>query len=250
MKRILSVLLLLAALSPAQAKNDTAKNFIWAFPITNYIKPLKPGIEVVQVRIPAAVKFVPDKQIGLLRGVVKGDNIDTGKKGYGRCSLVKGAFAYFSVFMDSTASKPKAGDLIYTLIPRNTLGYISPITDCASHYITFQTVTDTAFYQPEDFLKKWTKEQHDAAAKKMLQDIHFTAGYYLKEDSAKNLPIAAGVYKDRKILDVMAVANEQDLMEFLRYVAARPRRYAGNSWRIAETFATWLLHGAPMVVPD
>lgn len=100
------------------------------------------------------------------------------------------------------------------------------------------------------FSKKRTKEQDDALTYRMLKDIHYTGAYYMKEDSTKNLPIPDGNYKGRKMLEVMASAQASDLNEFLRFVAARPRRYAGNSWKISETFATWLIHGAPMVVPD
>lgn len=244
------MLLMLCSCMQVQAKEDTLKKVIWAFPITSYIKPLKQGIQVVHVKLPSNISFTKDKQVALLRGVARGAKIDAGKKGYGKCNLIKGQYNYFSVFMDSMASEPREGDLLYTIVPRSTFGYMSPVFDCASHGISFKTVTDTEYYKPSDFLKKRTKEQDDALLHKMLGDIHYTGSYFLHEDSTKNIPISEGNYKGRKVLDVMMNARDEDLTEFLRFVAARPRRYAGNSWKISETFATWVIHGAPMVVPD
>lgn len=157
MKRLITLLLFISCIATSYAAPDTSKNIIWAFPITSYIVDLKPGVKVVQIKLPASIKLPRDKQVGLLRGVALGSNIDTGKKGYGKCNLIKGQYNYFSIFMDSAAKKPKQGDLIYALIPRQSIGFIGPITDCASHNISFLTVTDTAFYAPDDFLKKTYK---------------------------------------------------------------------------------------------
>ncbi|MBL0359266.1 MAG: hypothetical protein IPP72_21435 [Chitinophagaceae bacterium] len=43
----------------------------------------------------------------------------------------------------------------------------------------------------------------------------------------------------------MQEITEADVMNFLKYVWARPAKYAGNSWRISEVFATWMTSGTP-----
>jgi hypothetical protein len=253
MKRILTVLVFLLSCTHLFAAEDTAKRIIWGFPITDYIVPLNmsdKNVQVVQVKLPSNIRFIKDKQLGVLRGAARGTSIDTGMKGYGKCHLIKGAYYYFTIFMDSNATAPKQGDMLYTFLPRETFGYISPLLNCAAHGVTFRTVTDTAFYKPDDFLKKRTQAQDEALLQRMVRDIRYTGDYFLKEDSSRNMLIPDGTYKGHHILDIMSAAGAQDLTEFLRYVAARPRRYAGNDWKISETFATWLLHGAPMVVHE
>ena len=37
---------------------------------------------------------------------------------------------------------------------------------------------------------------------------------------------------------------------FIDYVIAQPQKYAGNTWKIAETFATWMAGGTPTVIKN
>jgi hypothetical protein len=63
-----------------------------------------------------------------------------------------------------------------------------------------------------------------------------------------NTVVSEGPYAGQKVLDVMTVATAKDITDFMRYVGAVPRRYAGNRWKISETFATWVIAGAPRVI--
>ena len=46
----------------------------------------------------------------------------------------------------------------------------------------------------------------------------------------------------------MLFAKRSELELFLKYIIARPKNYAGNSWKISEIFATWIDGGTPTVV--
>ena len=81
----------------------------------------------------------------------------------------------------------------------------------------------------------------------MVSDIHFTAEYFLKNDPSQNIMITEGVYKGKKVLATMSEVRSTDVKDFLNYVIAKPRIYAGRKWKVSELFATWLHSGAPTI---
>ena len=74
--------------------------------------------------------------------------------------------------------------------------------------------------------------------------------YFLENNNSMNKVIDDGPFKGGHVLDEMIKTKKADLVNFLRYVVARNVRYAGNKWKISETYATWLVSGAPMVVDN
>lgn len=248
MRKTLSVLFASIIFFTGYAQTPAAK-VLWAFPITDYMVSLNDSVNVVQVVLPPQVHFVKDKQLCLTHGISRGSDVDTGSKGWGKCHLIKNQYNYFAIHMEAGKTL-REGDLLYTFIPAIPGNYQSPLFFCASHNITFLDVEDSAFYKPADFLQKKSKLGFIIMINKMIADIRRTSKYYLENDTTLNRPIDEGPYKGGRILDVMAVAKAEDVKSFLGYVVARPRRYAGNKWKISETFATWLLNGAPTVVEN
>ncbi|MFN8578157.1 MAG: hypothetical protein U0354_15070 [Candidatus Sericytochromatia bacterium] len=59
-------------------------------------------------------------------------------------------------------------------------------------------------------------------------------------------PISDGYYAKQKISDVMANVTEEDIKLFLGYAKIKPDLYASRTWKISETFATWLNGNSPM----
>ena len=53
-------------------------------------------------------------------------------------------------------------------------------------------------------------------------------------------------YKGKKVLSVMIACKSSYVKDFMSYIIARPRLYAGKKWKISEIFATWLVEGAPV----
>lgn len=66
------------------------------------------------------------------------------------------------------------------------------------------------------------------------------------EFTRESPPVKEGYYKDKKIESIMENVIEDDIRMFLGYVKAKPKKYVGKTWRISETFATWLLNNSPM----
>ena len=59
-------------------------------------------------------------------------------------------------------------------------------------------------------------------------------------------PIQSGYYEGKEVSYVMENVEDDDVTLFLGYIKARPQKYVSKSWKISETFATWLVNNAPM----
>jgi len=242
MRYIFAILIVLVCSSTqAQKHKDTV---LWAFPITDYTVKLNDSTTAVQVLLPEQLHFVLNKQFGLLRGIYRDNSEDTGRKGWGRCHLIKGQYNYFAIHV-AKGKKPRKDDVLYSFIPAPAGGYQSPLFYCASHNITFTNVSDSAFYQPNNYLVKRTQQQDDALLDKMVDDIQFTGKYFLENDSSMNKSVETGMFKGQRVLNQMMAATKEDLVQFLQYAAARNVVYGGNKWKVSETYATWVVSGAP-----
>lgn len=65
------------------------------------------------------------------------------------------------------------------------------------------------------------------------------------ERAASIPPASDGRYRGIPLSDVMSQSGEIDLQGFLAYVKAYPGNYVGRLLKISETFATWVVYGAP-----
>lgn len=58
-------------------------------------------------------------------------------------------------------------------------------------------------------------------------------------------PAMEGPYANIPLSTVLSNITEDDLQNFLRYVKVYPGNYVGRNLKISETFATWVVYGAP-----
>lgn len=78
------------------------------------------------------------------------------------------------------------------------------------------------------------------ATEKAIQAIRECA------DRAQGIPPATeGRYAGIPLAHVLYHITPEDLQGFLRYVKAYPGNYVGRNLKISETFATWVVYGAP-----
>ena len=66
------------------------------------------------------------------------------------------------------------------------------------------------------------------------------------EFTAELPPPQSGLYTGTPVSEVMDNVNPQDVAIFLGFVKAFPGKYIGKSWKISETFATWLINNSPL----
>ena len=78
------------------------------------------------------------------------------------------------------------------------------------------------------------------ATRGAIQAIHECA-----ERAASIPPAMEGPYANIPLSTVLSSINEDDLQCFLRYVKVYPGNYVGRNLKISETFATWVVYGAP-----
>ncbi len=227
------------------AQQDTAK-WVRAFPVTDYITDLNDSIRLIQLYLPGGPQL-KDKQVGVLRGVYKKEHADTSIIGAGRCHLVKGDYYYFSVNYKSSGRLPSENDLLYTLTDYPVV-YTGRIVKVASHFIELQNVEEVPFFDRFDVFETWTTDMEKDCLASMIKDIHFTGRYFLDNDASMNVKIESGRYKDQMVLTLMTKITANDVEDFLDYMIARPRLYAGKEWKVSELFATWASSGAPTVV--
>ncbi|MEO7923792.1 MAG: hypothetical protein ABIR30_08935 [Chitinophagaceae bacterium] len=246
MKRIL----LIAAIflfGECYAQPDTNK-WLRAFPITDYMVDLNDSIKLVQVLLPDGLSL-PEKQLGLVRGVYNDSHADTVQKGFGRCNLIKGDYYYFTIGHNISGVSLKEGDLLYTFMDKTPV-YYGNIPKLAAHFIGLVNVYEEPFYDRYSVFTRWTLDNEKAAIDSMVKDIQFTGNYFLQNDASMDKLITKGTFKGKKILSVMINCQPDEVKDFMNYVIARPRLYAGKKWKISEVFATWAVEGAPAVVSD
>jgi hypothetical protein len=65
------------------------------------------------------------------------------------------------------------------------------------------------------------------------------------EFTAELPPPVTGIYAGTPVSKIMEDATEEDINIFLGFVKAFPGKYIGKSWKISETFATWLINNSP-----
>lgn len=249
-------LLLLASLHGIAQDNQQPR----AFPITDYIVDLDDSTKVVQLQMPASIT-IPEKKLGLLKGMYRDKSADTVTIGSGRCHLIKENYYYFAIHLKKKEVLPRAGDLLYVMMGtagentnrESSLVYPGLIVKLATHYIGLKDVYETPLYNRYSVFSYWKKEMEDRLLDSLVADIRFTGEYFVgvntnKNEPTMNVPIKSGPRKDKLVLNTMITCTRKDVIDFLEYMIARPAVYAGHEWKVSEVFATWLMEGAPTVV--
>lgn len=246
MRKLLFYLVLLCSAN-SFAQSDSAK-WLRAFPITEYMVDLDDTTKIVQVEMPEGI-ILKDKQPGIIYGVYRTAKDDAVEKGYGKCNLIKGQYYYFSIRNNKSGLALQQGDLLYTMMEKTNI-YYGRIAQLAGHFIRLQNVYSDPFYDRYILFSKWTANDEQKVIDSVIADIKFTGDYFINNDPSMNVFINGGDYKGKKVLDVMTQCGPADIENFIDYMIARPRLYAGKEWKISEIFATWLSEGAPAVIKN
>jgi len=246
MKKLLLLLFFFCSLT-SFAQKDTTK-WVRAFPITDYMLDIGDSIKIVQINLAGGPKIV-EKQVGLLKGIYRDKHADTATIGVGRCNLIKGDYYYFTINYKQNGKLPRAGDLLLTMVDKTPI-YYENAARLASQFIGLKNVYDNSFYDRYTIFLNWSKSNEEVLLDSMMADIHFGGNYFLTSSPSMNVKIEKGKYKDKMVLNTMIACGKEAITDFLEYMIARPRLYAGTEWKLCEVFATWLVSGAPTVVKN
>ena len=58
-------------------------------------------------------------------------------------------------------------------------------------------------------------------------------------------PTTAGRFKGKNLVEAMRITKTEDLKAFLGFVRSFPGKYMGGTWKISETYATWIINNSP-----
>ena len=261
MKKIIFIACLLATLTTSA--QDTTQ-VVRAFPITDYMVDLNDSIKLVQLQLPDRIS-IPEKKLGVLKGMYRDKRSDTITIGVGRCQLsfvgvntnkLAGDYYYFAINYKKSGTQPRSGDLIYMMMSfggentnkEKTPVYQGLVVRLAAHFIGLQDVYEKRLYDRYTVFYNWTREDEEALLDSLVADIRFTADYFLKNEPSMNVPIKSGPREGKMLFNTMLTCTRQEVIDFLEYMIARPILYAGHEWKWSEVFATWLSEGGPTVV--
>ena len=247
MKKIATSIIILLLFSHGYSQKDSTE-VLFAYRITDYKVPLNDSVTVVQINIPDALPLsIGDKQIGILKHRYANGSLDTNLIGWGRCHLIKNNYYYFAIHKYNE-EEPQQGDLLYvrTNLPAY---YKSPLVDIIRHAVDLTAVDESRFYYISE-LFQLDQQKETKILDSMIADIRYTAREMKKQMPAQNKLVEGGMFDGRQLFDAMETATRQQLIEFLKYMAARPANYAGNTWKLSEIFATWMMSRSPQVISN
>ncbi|GMV77023.1 MAG: hypothetical protein AMXMBFR79_01590 [Chitinophagaceae bacterium] len=222
------------------------------------------------IRIAVVQKISNDSVIAVLNGG-KNLGIQNGSNG-----LVKGVYTskeddrsdlelgYASVYKvnDTTAYvliKPKLkqgtnkgneirkGDYVILSIQVPKLPYRSIFFELALLDIQFNDLNNEPLYNIVDLINRDSKQLEDSLLKTGASDVFKTYDFLKDEKGFETLkePLKEGRYQGRSIFNVMADCKPVDVFTFLHFVKNYPGKYIGHTWKLNETFATWVMNKAP-----
>ncbi len=247
MKKIATSILVLFFFINGFSQKDSVE-VLFAYRITNYTVKLNDSVTIVQVNKPGSLPVsINDNQMGILKHRYEIGNLDTNLIGWGRCNLIKGDYYYFSIRKYSN-EEPGEGDLLYTKC-KTLPFYKSLLFDINSHSISLTTVYEDQFYHAAD-LFQLNAQKEKVLLDSMVADIRFTGTAMKKQMPDQNQLVKGGLFDGKKIFEAMEATSRKELEEFLKYVIARPVKYAGNTWKLSEIFATWVTSKSPQVITN
>ena len=235
------VLLINSSVLLAQPNKTTD---VFAFRITDYMVNISDSTVLVQIQVPESGAGLVDKQTAVLKGNFS--NTDTADLGSGRCNLIKGDYYYFGIFLSDKKKLPQKGDVLYTFVNFEPV-YNGQIYKIIKNDIYLQHISEGAFYD-FSFALTGNEKQENAILDSLIADVKYTADEMLSQGDGQDRVVTTGRFKNKKIFAAMKTITKNDMTDFLDYVIVFPQKYAGNDWKIAEVFATWMDGGAPTVI--
>ena len=83
-----------------------------------------------------------------------------------------------------------------------------------------------------------------AVIEQLAEDVRYTGTEMAKQGGA-DMPIPQVIITGEIDFAAMQAVTGTEVEKFLKYIHARPEKYAGNSWKFCEIMATWMMAGAP-----
>ena len=141
------------------------------------------------------------------------------------------------------------GDMIALKISVPVVGYRSIFSELVFNKILLANSNNKNFYALRDLVADDSRPKEDSLYKIMIADLK-ESYEFLK--TLNNLPegvttkMTTGRYIGKSVLEIMRDATKKDIESFLLFVKDFPAKYMSQSYKLNETFATWLINDAPL----
>lgn len=246
MRRLLLSTILLSCTLFSFAQTDSVEA-MFAFRITDYTVKLNDSVTVVQVALPDASPIsIKQGQIAVLKHRFEsGSPYDTSIIGWGRCHLIKSNYYYFAIHKYHS-DEPAQGNLLYTKC-KAPVKYMGLLFNIGRHAISLTKVDESQFYYSMDIFSEITQEKEKEIIDSMVADIQYTGKAMQEQSPQMDKDVKGGIYDGKKLFAAMQEIKRSDLEDFLKFMAAKPGKYAGNVWKISEVFATWMVSETPTI---
>lgn len=192
--------------------------------------------------------------VGAVKGVYKeNDDRSDFELGFTNIIYLTDSAAVVSIRpKDTTWKKPndiRKGDYVVMRFKVPKLPNRSFFFDLSLLDIDFKNISNEPLYDFYSLLTKDSKQFEDSLLKACAADVKETYDMFKNDTSSKYASlreiIPEGRYKGKSTLDVMGSCSKNDIYTFLAFVYSFPGKYSGASWKINETFATWVMNKAP-----
>ncbi len=245
MKKLFLIMCVFAVpiMAMAQTKNEKE---VFTFTITDYIVDASDSIKIVQVQLPVASITIDMGQMGLLKHNYTNSKDDTVKIAWGKCRLIKKDYYYFGLHLYNKINTPIKNDLLYTQI-NYPAKYKGRIYDLVRNAVYFEHVNGGFFYNFAEPLSL-NEQKENSLIDSLVADIKFTGKEMLQQNDGQDQIVKGGIFNEKKLFAAMQTVTGSHVKSFIDYVIAFPQKYAGNTWKISETFATWMVGETPTVI--
>ncbi|MCC6635250.1 MAG: CHAT domain-containing protein [Chitinophagaceae bacterium] len=196
---------------------------------------------------------IKNGSVGIVKGVYKsGDDRSDFEIGYASVYKVTDTTAFVTIKpADKLGTKKgydiRKGDYVILKVNVPKLTYRSIFFELALLDIQFNNLYNNSLYSIADLFYRDSKQLEDSLLIAGSKDVFETYDALKNDTSFKSLnePLTEGRYKGRSIFGVMKDCNANDVFSFLHFVSNYPGKYIGHTWKLNETFATWVLNKAP-----
>ncbi|HSC54140.1 MAG TPA: CHAT domain-containing protein [Phnomibacter sp.] len=176
------------------------------------------------------------------------DKEDQNELGFGSIVQINETQSLFYVSQHATirGRRLQKDDLVKFEIRPQGAGQL--FTELAARAIIFLDPSKVPHYDLASVMPRGKNFPEDSLLQAMMVGVKETAEMLRPNQEPGSVlitPIQSGLYQGRSIIGVMDSITAEDAKLFLRFVISYPGKYMGYSYKFNETFATWLLNGAP-----
>lgn len=127
-------------------------------------------------------------------------------------------------------------------------GYQGIFSDLVKYSVFFEDQSSESLYSFRDVFYSDSQEKQRTLLEDMAEDVRSLA--VSLEGTMEDQRVEGGIYDGETLLGAMKKTEARDILSFLRYVIKYPTNYMGKTWKITETYATWMASESFLVQSD